>query len=67
MDKLKKGTYVRAKKGFHILTGRVTTPKDGQGRYLVRYDTASNDTSVLTEGLYYEDELEMCEQPGKAN
>jgi hypothetical protein len=59
------GDYVRVKKSRSIRTGTIISGKDVQGRYLVKYDQSTNDTSVLEEGLLYEDELERCEPPKK--
>lgn len=63
MEKYKIDDYVRVTKGQHLLTGRIIAQKDHQGRYLVKYDSQTNDVSVLKEGLYYEDELALCTPP----
>lgn len=63
MDKFKVGDYVRATRSQRLLTGTIVSQKDVQGRYLVKYDSKTNDTSLFEEGLYYEDELESCAPP----
>jgi hypothetical protein len=60
----REGDYVRVKKSPFIRTGTIISGKDVQGRYLVKYDS-TNDTSVLEQGLHYEDQLERCEPPKK--
>jgi hypothetical protein len=62
-DKFRLGDGVRVKKSRHMLTGKIVTVQNLQGRHLVRYDEEANDTSVLQEGLHYEDELEPCQPP----
>jgi hypothetical protein len=66
-DKFKKGDYVRKKASQRLVTGTIQGPKDFQGRYSVKYDPESNDTSVIEEGLSYEDELEHCPRPTQKN
>ena len=62
-EKFHLGNSVRVKTSMHMLTGSIAAAKDVQGRYLVKYDEKSNDTSVLREGLHYEDDLESCQPP----
>ena len=62
-DKFQTGDYVRVKDSLQILTGTIATAKDSRGQYLVLYDPQANDTSLLTEGWYYEDALDSCSFP----
>lgn len=62
MDKFKIGDSVRVKASRFIRTGEIISGKDVQGRYLVKYDY-TNDTSIIKQGLSYEDELEFCDPP----
>ena len=63
MSRFKIGDYVLKKGGHLVLTGRVTVLLDSKGRYTVKFDPTSNDTSILTDGLAYEDELVACDPP----
>jgi hypothetical protein len=62
-DKFLYGDYVRVKASQQILTGTIAGPKDHKGRYWVKLDSSFNDTSILEDGLWCEDELERCDPP----
>jgi hypothetical protein len=64
VDKFKIGDSVRVKASRFIRTAKIISGKDGQGRYLVKYDY-TNATSIIKRGLSYEDELEFCDPPRK--
>ena len=65
MDRFKVGDFVFVKNGQFAKTGTVKgrEPRGSQQRYLVFFDSESNDTEFLPQGLYYEDELELCQPP----
>jgi hypothetical protein len=62
-SKFKIGDYVRVLKSQSLITGKVARLADHQGRYLVQYDSGNNDTSIIEQALYYEDELASCPRP----
>jgi hypothetical protein len=64
MDKFRAGDRVRVRNSLRAMLGTVLSrePEGTRRRYVVEFDPRENDTKFLERGVFYEDELELCDK-----
>ena len=62
MDKFRGGDRVRVRNSLRAMVGTVDNrePEGTRRRYVVEFDPKENDAKFLERGVFYEDELELC-------
>ena len=65
MDKFRGGDRVRVRNSLRAMLGTVDSrePEGTRRRYVVEFDPRENDGKFLERGVFYADELELCEHP----
>jgi hypothetical protein len=65
MDKFRGGDRVRVRNSLRAMVGTVHSrePQGTRRRYVVEFDPRENDAEFLERGVFYEDELELCDRP----
>ena len=64
MDKFRAGDRVRVRNTLRALLGTVNSrePEGTRRRYVVEFDPRENDAKFLERGVFYADELELCDR-----
>jgi len=64
MDKFRAGDRVRVRNSLRPMIGTVNSrePEGTRRRYVVEFDPKENDAKFLERGVFYEDELELCDK-----
>jgi hypothetical protein len=65
MDKYRAGDRVRVRNSLRAMVGSVDSrePEGTRRRYVVEFDAKENNARFLERGVFYADELELCEHP----
>ena len=64
MDKFRGGDRVRVRNSLRPMVGTVDSrePEGTRRRYVVEFDPRENDAKFLERGVFYADELELCDR-----
>jgi hypothetical protein len=64
MDKFRGGDRVRVRNNLRAMVGKVDSrePEGTRRRYVVEFDPRENDAKFLERGVFYADELELCDR-----
>jgi hypothetical protein len=64
IDKFRGGDRVRVKNSLRPMVGTVDSrePEGTRRRYVVEFDPRENDAKFLERGVFYADELELCDR-----
>jgi len=64
LDKFRGGDRVRVRNSLRALLGTVDSrePEGTRRRYVVEFDPKENEAEFLERGVFYEDELELCDK-----
>jgi hypothetical protein len=65
MDKFRGGDRVRVRNSLRAMLGTVNSrePERTRRRYVVEFDPKENEAEFLERGVFYADELELCDHP----
>jgi hypothetical protein len=63
-DKFRVGDRVRVRNSLRAMVGTVDSrePEGTRRRYVVEFDPKENDAKFLERGVFYADELELCDR-----
>jgi hypothetical protein len=64
MDNFRAGDRVHVRNSLRPMIGTVNSrePEGTRRRYVVEFDPKENDAKFLERGVFYEDEIELCDK-----